>query len=255
MKHTLKEASSKLGISVKALRYRIKARGLELEMEDGVHGKRYVLSEEQIKVLGILPSASDEDAVRGFSSKPRNRTQDAQHTPQEPENAQYRFQDPVRESSWTAGNQTGIPIDVYRDTQEALKEALALSREQREDRLDAERKAEEARDNAMRMAYRVQELTHELTSQRNLLTESAESLNEKQAEVQELEDFKAEEKAKREAIEKERAEIERKLKKVEESALKAAQEAKEREERLLAAEAELKAREERGKLPFWKRWF
>ena len=256
MKLTLKQASDKLGITVKALRYRIKAQGLEPEMEDGIHGKRYVLNEDQMTLLGTLPSATDEDAVRNYSSSTQDRSEESREArhPQDPESAQYRFQDPAQER-FEQRSMPSIPVDIYKHTQEALREALALSREQREDRLEAERKAEEAQENAMRMAYRVQELTHELNSQRNLLSENAESLVEKQAKVKELEDFEAQEKAKLEELERQRREVERKLQEAEESARKATEEAQERSEKLKAAEAELEARKERDRWPFWKRWF
>src|SRR5690606_8974505 len=73
MELTLKEAAEKLEISVKALRYRIKANGLDPRVEDGTHGPRYVLSEDQLRILGTVPKEAvdlgDRPKPRGWSTK------------------------------------------------------------------------------------------------------------------------------------------------------------------------------------------
>ncbi len=203
MKWTLREASEELGISVKALRYRIKKHDLEPEMEEGAHGRRYVLTEEQMKCLGTVPSASDEDGTREMSrNRPqkgpkrvrRDGPQDSTQKPTE-DRSQDRLQDG---SQW-------VPFDVYRETQEVLKEALLVSREQREDRLEAERRAEEAEEDALRMARRVEALVFELGTQRNLLAENAESLQEDRAMYLQME---AQAKEAAEEVDKAKLEIE-----------------------------------------------
>jgi hypothetical protein len=68
-----------------------------------------------------------------------------------------------------------------------LREALELSREQRGDRLEAERRAEEAEERALRIARQAQALADELGTQRRLLAENAESLVERRAKIQEYE--------------------------------------------------------------------
>ena len=282
MKRTLKEASAELGISVKALRYRIKAKGLEAEMEDGQHGRRYVLSEEQMQLLGTLPSATDEDGIRSFSggsskttqdrtqNKPQNHTEDPEH-PEEAQYTQDRSQETTQKGSQ---DRTGlIPVGIYKETQEALREALSLSREQRNDRLEAERRADEAEENAYRLARQVQELMYNMEQQKMLLSENAESLQEDRAKVlqteaqieelktsreqvtaqmEELYRHKAEEKAQ---LEREKEEIAQKLREVEAAAEKAASEAQEKEQELEQTRASLEELEAKTKGPFWKRWF
>lgn len=179
MKWTLKEAAETLEITVKALRYRIKANGLEPEVEDGAHGPRYVLNDEQLRVLGVVPKEAAELGDRprpmGWSTKsPQDGPESVGDRPQAP---QDRSEEPGR----------AIPIEVHLEAQEALREALELSREQREDRLAAERRAEEAEERAMRIARQAQAIAEELNAQKRLLAENAESLVEKHARVQEAE--------------------------------------------------------------------
>lgn len=178
MEWTLKEAAEKLDISVKALRYRIKANGLEPRVEDGSHGPRYVLNEDQLRLLGMVPREAadlgDRPNPKGWSTKtPQDRAQSFEEGPQY---ARDRPQDPRM-----------VPVEVHIEAQEALREALELSREQREDRLEAERRAVEAEERAMRIARQAQALAEQLGAQQRLLAENVESLNERRAEVQEFE--------------------------------------------------------------------
>ena len=175
MEWTIKEAAEEVGISVKALRYRIKVNGLEPSIEESPNGPRYVLSEDQLAVLRSLPSNSDKTDTE--SSPRTSRTGLEEGTEDRPqEGPQYPPQD-----------RRSIPIDVHMQTQEALQEALELSREQRVDRLDAERRAAEAEERAMRIARQAQVLMEEMGTHKRLLSENAESLLEQRAEVQELE--------------------------------------------------------------------
>lgn len=175
MEWTIKEAADEVGISVKALRYRIKANGLEPRVEESPNGPRYVLSEEQLVVLRTLPSNSEKTETE---SSPRPSRSGLGHPPEDrtQEGHQYPPQD-----------RRSIPIEVHMQTQEALQEALELSREQREDRLIAERRAEEAEERAMRIARQAQVLMEEMGTHKRLLSENSESLLERHAEVQELE--------------------------------------------------------------------
>ncbi len=193
---TLKEAAETLEITVKALRYRIKANGLEPKVEDGTHGPRYVLNEEQLGILGVVPKEAaelgDRPSPKGWSSRVVPNRQGSQEDPQGfregPEDAQDGSDNPLRV----------IPLEVHLETQEALREALELSREQRVDRLDAERRAVEAEERAMRIARQAQAIAEELNAQKHLLAENAESLVENHARVQEAE-ARAAEVASREA--------------------------------------------------------
>jgi hypothetical protein len=176
MELTLREAAERLDISVKALRYRIKANGLEPRVEDGTHGPRYVVDEEQLKILGMVPKEATDlgDRLRRTSWT----AQEGPETPEyRPEDAQYRPGESGR----------SVPIEVHLEAQGALREALELSREQREDRLEAERRAEEAEDRALRIARQAQALADELGTQKRLLAENAESLTERRAKIQEYE--------------------------------------------------------------------
>lgn len=190
MEWTLKEAAEKLDISVKALRYRIKANGLEPRVEDGTHGPRYVLSEEHLRILGTVPKGAvdlgDRPQPKGWSSRaPENRPEESREGSQE---APQYPQDSFRM----------VPLEAHLEAQEALREALELSREQREDRLEAERRAEEAEERALRIARQAQALAEELGAHKRLLAENAESLTERRAQVQEYE-ARVEEVASREA--------------------------------------------------------
>jgi hypothetical protein len=190
MEWTLKEAAETLEISVKALRYRIKANGLAPRVIDGAHGPQYVLNEEQLGILGRVPKeVADVENIPGVSG-PRSRAPEEgpQHFQNRPEDAQYRSGDGLRV----------VPVEVHLETQEALREALELSREQRVDRLDAERRAEEAEERALRIARQAQALAEELGAQKRLLAENAESLMERRAQVQQYE-ARVEEVASREA--------------------------------------------------------
>ena len=71
--------------------------------------------------------------------------------------------------------------------QATLHKALEVAQEQRADRLEAERRAEEAEENAFRMARRIQDLMHEMESHKRLLSENVESLQEDRAKVLEQE--------------------------------------------------------------------
>lgn len=197
MKWTLKEAAETLEITVKALRYRIKANALEPEVEDGLHGPRYVLSEEHLKILGMVPREAaelgDRPQPKGWSTKVTEKGPQASGDgPQRFENGLEDAQERSRDSF------RSVPIEVHLEAQEALREALELSREQREDRLEAERRAVEAEERAMRIARQAQAIAEELNAQKRLLAENAESLVEKHARVQEAE-ARAEEVASREA--------------------------------------------------------
>ena len=197
MKWTLKEAAETLEITVKALRYRIKANGLEPEVEDGLHGPRYVLSEEHLNVLGMVPREAaelgDRPQPKGWSTKVTEKG------PEVSGDGPHVFGNRAEEGQdRSQGFLRSVPIEVHQETQEALREALELSREQREDRLDAERRAQEAEERAMRIARQAQAIAEELNAQKRLLAENAESLVEKHARVQEAE-ARAEEVSSREA--------------------------------------------------------
>ena len=179
MELTLKEAAERLDISVKALRYRIKAHGLEPRVEDGTHGPRYVLDEVQLKLLGMVPKEATD-----LGDRLRRTSWTAQASQEGPEDAQYR----PEEARYRLGESgRSVPMEVHLEAQGALREALELSREQREDRLEAERRAEEAEERALRIARQAQALADELGTQKRLLAENAESLTERRAKIQEYE--------------------------------------------------------------------
>lgn len=188
MEWTLKEAAETLEISVKALRYRIKANGLEPRVEDGAHGPRYVLNADQLKLLRTVPK----DTELRDRPQPQGWSKLAQEGPRVygdgSQEAQYRTGEPQERPQASSGTSWRVvPIEVHLEAQEALREALELSREQREDRLEAERRAQEAEERAMRIARQAQAMAEELGSQKRLLAENAESLLERKAKVQEYE--------------------------------------------------------------------
>lgn len=189
MEWTLKEAAETLEISIKALRYRIKANGLEPRVEDGLHGPRYVLNGEQLDLLRTVPKEATDPQDRSQASKDKGKTYSSGDGPQRfqygPEAAREGSQEGPEDSS--GGSWRFVPVEVHLEAQEALREALELSREQREDRLEAERRAADAEERVMRIARQAQAMAEELGAHKRLLTENAESLVERQARVQEVE--------------------------------------------------------------------
>lgn len=130
--------------------------------------------------------------------------------------------------------------------QATLHKALEVAQEQRADRLEAERRAEEAEENAFRMARRIQDLMHEMESHKRLLSENVESLQkdrakvlEQEAKVKELELVRRQEAARLEELHQHRAEEkavfeqEKQRLKDEMEALKAEAEAKSKAEEAL----------------------
>lgn len=87
----------------------------------------------------------------------------------------------------TSHEERFVPLEAFESTQsafrQALQDALEVAREQREDRLEAERRAVEAEERAMRIARQAQALADELGSQKRLLAENAESWIERRAEL------------------------------------------------------------------------
>lgn len=174
----------------------------------------------------------------------------------------------------------GIPETAFAAVQVSLQKALEVAQEQRADRLEAERRAEEAENNAFRMARRVQALMYDLEKQNRLLSENADSVFEREAALQQeraaAESQLERERALREKTEEEqhkaRAELleieakferaEERLEKQETERRRALEEAKAAKlethkmaEELKVARTEMASWEERRKAPFWKRLF
>lgn len=157
-------------------------------------------------------------------------------------------QNPRKDSA--AGPQEDSSTAGASALQATLHKALEVAQEQRADRLEAERRAEEAEENAFRMARRIQDLMHEMESHKRLLSENVESLQEdrakvleQEAKVKELELARQQEAAKLEELHQHRAEdkaaFEQEKQRLKDEAMQAKSEME-----ALKAEAEAKSKAE-----------
>ena len=193
---SLREAAQLLGISLRAIRGRVKSRNVPLVTVAGKHGDRYVLSREYLPTLGensdwsasatvpgpATPSNSaDWTLLRTMSgegfrapSPPREPTGTVTDTPTASgEAAQRTASETVPDSDGREPGQT-IPYEVHLVALETTRKAIEAAQE-------AHVRADQATMHVQRLERAAWTLQSELTSYRRALAEQAESLAEKEA--------------------------------------------------------------------------
>lgn len=220
------------GCSSDTIRRACQNEDLESEMVEGKRGLVWRVQEDSLRKW--METREREKIERLEEAK-------GPATPQEDRTGETAGQQDESRTAAAELQDGTIAKSAFAALRDSLKEALEVAREQRADRLEAERRAAEAEQNAFRLARRVQALMCDLESQNRLLSENAESIVEKEAALKQQEALKAEkaEKAERERVLQAQAE---------EEAHKARAEAREASEKLRIAEMETeKARAEAAK--------
>jgi hypothetical protein len=245
------------GCSSDTIRRACQSEDLRAEMVEGKRGLVWKVREDSLR-----------DWIEEREREKQERLEEAQGSvaagPQD--GPSIAAEEPQESTSTAEGPQDGsaMAAGVLAAMQESLKEALEVAREQRVDRLEAERRATEAEQNAFRLARQIQALMTDMDRQKRLLSENAESLIEKDAELKQQLAIN-EEKAERERAIREEAEAEtyqaraealefqEKLKAAEQELEKIRAEAEESSSKLKEARTEIEGWESRRKQSFWSR--
>lgn len=175
-KYSLREAAEVLGITVKAIRHRIKVRGITPQITEGPTGALYLINAEQLEALR---APVDRTAANGEPPEiiypgqtPKTEPVEVSSGLAEPEGNPYEIYEPL-----VAPNT--VPVEVHLQALRLVEHAqLQLERAQLE-----------------------------LQSTRNVLSEQAESLAEKEAYAKQAATLEIENRLNRERWESERAEL------------------------------------------------
>ena len=213
---------------------------LKAKMVEGKRGLTWRVDEDALYDWIDGRNREKEERLQEARSNAAEDCSRAAEGPQEPLGRTARAQED--------GSSTDVSLAAL---QSSLHKALEVAQEQRKDRLEAERRAADAEENAFRMARRVQALMHEMESQKRLLSENAESLQkdrakalEQAAKLKDLESVREQESVQLEELHRHRAEEKARFEKEREKILeelKIAQEAEEKAElaRQEAAQAKI----------------
>lgn len=246
------------GCSSDTIRRACQAEDLRAEMVEGKRGLVWRVREDSLR-----------EWIEEREREKQERLDEAQgSTAAEQQIEEVSCEQGPQEDKRTAvgSHEGGMPAEIVAAMQASLQEALQVAREQRADRLEAERRAADAEENAFRMARRVQALMNDMDRQKRLLSENAESLIEKDAALKQqvaLNEEKAErERAIREEAEEENhrvraeaLEAQEKLKVAEQELERIRREAEESALQLKEARTEIEGWETRRKQSFWKKLF
>lgn len=188
---SLREAAQLLGITLRAVRGRVKSRNVPMVTVAGKHGDRYLLQREHLSLLGEStteePWAPDE-SPRGDWTLFKTMPGEGYRAPRPPEGTVAGEGDETVSETVTEGaprpsdtvpgegvrSEPGIPVAVHRSALETTRKALEAARE-------AQARADEATERWHRLERTTWALQMELTSYQRALTDQAESLAEREA--------------------------------------------------------------------------
>lgn len=178
---SLREAAELLGITLRAVRGRVKSRNVPLVTVAGKHGDRYLLQRDHLTMLadeeGWTVPTGEATSSRGDWSMFKAVPGEGYQAPPPPEGTVPEEESPTVSETVPGDGPAvtvGIPVSVHRAALDTARKAIEAAQE-------AQARADDAQDRSQKLERATYALQMELTQYRRALTDQAESLAEREA--------------------------------------------------------------------------